>query len=129
MEEITSFIKRLISLPGLSGSEVPVRKVIVDKWRPLVDDLAVSKLGSLHAVKRANGKAKGRILLAAHMDAIGLMVTGITDGFLHITNMGGIDPRILPGQAVIVHGQKDMPGIAVLLPDRLLNNSQKDLSP
>ena len=130
MNDVSPFLKQLISLPGLSGYEGPVRELIADKWRPLVDELSVSKLGSLHGVRYASPKTNApSILFAAHMDAIGLMVTGITDGFLRVTRIGGIDPRILPGQPVQVHGRRDLPGIAVLWPDRLLNASHKSKPP
>ena len=54
--------------------------------------------------------ARRRILLAAHMDAIGLMVTGTSNGFLRVTEVGGLDARVLPGQAVTVHGREQMRG-------------------
>jgi endoglucanase len=54
------------------------------------------------------------------MDAIGLMVTGIVDGFLRITEIGGLDPRVLPGQLVNVHGRETLPGVIVLPADHLL---------
>ncbi len=121
MTDIKAFLKEIISLPGLSAYEGPVREVIARTWQPLVDDLSVSRLGSLHAVRRGSGvEPRPRIMLAAHMDAIGLMVTTITDGFLRITEVGGVDPRILPGQPVIVHGRRDLPGLVVQPADRLL---------
>ena len=130
MNEISPFLKQLISLPGLSANEGPVREVIAERWRPLVDELSVSKLGSLHALRFAKNKsAAPSVLFAAHMDAIGLIVTGSVDGFLRVTQIGGIDPRILPGQAVTVHGRRDLPGIAVLWPDRLVNASHKGNPP
>lgn len=115
MTEIKDFLKALLSLPGLSGFEEPARDVITETWRPLVDEISTSPLGSLHALKRGSGTSepRPRILLAAHMDAIGLMVTGIVDGWLRFTEIGGVDPRILPGQAVVVHGRRDLPGIVV----------------
>jgi tetrahedral aminopeptidase len=130
MENIASFLKELISLPGLSGYESPVRDVIAKRWRPLVDELSISKLGSLHGLKHAAGiKAQGSILLAAHMDAIGLMVSGYSDGLLRVTEIGGVDAHILPGQAVIVHGRHSLPGIAVLQHDRLLNEEHRKQAP
>jgi endoglucanase len=60
------------------------------------------------------------LLLAAHMDAIGLMVRSIVDGFLRVTGVGGLDPRVLPGQMVTVHGKKDLPGVIVQPPAFLL---------
>lgn len=112
MDPHKELLRKLISLPGLSGYEQPVRDAIADVWRPLVDELHTSPLGSLHALKRGSGDEPRRsILFMAHMDAIGLMVTRIVDGFLKIADTAGIDPRILPGQQVIVHGRRDIPGI------------------
>lgn len=121
MTEWIPFLKQLLSLPGLSGSEEPVRQVIEAAWRPLADEITVSNLGSLHALRRGNAPApRPRILLSAHMDSIGMMVTGIVDGLLRFTQVGGVDPRILPGQLVTVHGAEDLPGIVVQPLDRLL---------
>ncbi|MBU3982252.1 MAG: hypothetical protein KJ985_01940, partial [Proteobacteria bacterium] len=62
----------------LSGYEAPAREVIEAAWLPMVDEVSVSPLGSLHALRRGSGsEPRPSILLAAHMDAIGLMVTGI----------------------------------------------------
>jgi endoglucanase len=61
------------------------------------------------------------------MDAIGLMVTQIEEGFLRITSIGGVDPRILPGQAVVVHtSTDDLPGMIVMPPARLLPSGEGD---
>ena len=121
MEELAKFAKELISLPGLSAYEKPVRDVISSAWEPLVDELQISRLGSLHGLRR--GQAEGSrpaVMIAAHMDAIGLMVTGIVDGFLRVTEVGGLDPRILPSQPVIVHGRRDLDGVVIKPPDFLL---------
>ncbi|TLN25235.1 M42 family metallopeptidase [bacterium] len=121
MTDLSAFLKELISLPGLSGHEGPVREVIARTWQPLVDELSTSRLGSLHGLRRGSGsEPRPRILLSAHMDAIGLLVTQVTDGFLRFTQIGGVDPRILPGQQVIVHGRRDLPGVVVQPPERLL---------
>jgi endoglucanase len=122
MPDIKNFLKQLIDLPGLSGYESPVRDLIADAWRPLVDELAVSKLGSLHGIRRGNAPdPRPRILLAAHMDAIGLIVSRVTpQGFLYFTEVGGIDPRILVAQPVLVYGRQTLPGVIAQTPDRLL---------
>ena len=107
MNDLKPFLKSLLSAPGLSASETPVARLIADQWRPLVDEIQTSRLGSLHALKRgtAPSAAKKRpcIMLTAHMDAIGLMVTSLAGEFLHVTGIGGIDYRLLPGTPVIVH--------------------------
>lgn len=123
MTDIKDVLTQLITLPGLSGYEGPAREVIAAAWKPLVDELQVSKIGSLHGLLRGTGPdPRPRILLSAHMDAIGLMVTGIESGWLRFTQVGGVDPRILPGQEVTVHGRRDLPALVVqpaahLLPD------------
>ncbi len=72
----------------------------------------------MQALKRGSAPGENRpsILIATHMDAIGLMVTAIVDGFLRVTQVGGIDARILPGTPVTVHGVKDLPGVVVIPP-------------
>ena len=70
-------------------------------------------------------RPRPRILLSAHMDAIGLMVTGSSAGLLRFTQVGGVDPRILPGQVVTVHGRSDLAGIVVQPSDRLLPESSQ----
>lgn len=112
MTDTVAFLKNLISLPGLSGFEGPLRQVVRDAWQPLVDELDVSRLGSLQALRRGSAaQPRPSMLFAAHMDAIGMMVTGLVDGLLHITEIGGLDPRVLPGQLVTVHGRRPLSGV------------------
>ncbi len=115
MSDLLPFLKSLISLPGLSSQEEPVRRVIEETWLPLVDVQTVSRLGSLHALRRGTGsEPRPALLLAAHMDAIGLMVNGFADGLLRVVGIGGLDPRVLPGQRVIVHSREtDFLGVIV----------------
>lgn len=124
MTENATFLKSLISVAGLSGHEGPVLELIRDKWKPLVDELSVSRLGSLHGLKRGKGRARRpAVLVATHMDAIGLMVTAITDDVLHIHEVGGVDPRILPGTPVIVHGTRPLPGLVAMPPAKTVHES------
>jgi tetrahedral aminopeptidase len=131
MTETLPYLKSLISVSGLSGYEGSIRQMIEEAWRPLTHELSVSRLGSLHGLKRgqkiapddmatAPGIANPSILLAAHMDAIGLMVSSIVEGFLRLISVGGLDARVLPGQLVTVHGREDLPGVIVQPPAFLL---------
>lgn len=121
MSEIKAFLKELITAPGLSGYEKPVREMIERRWQPLVDACDISPLGSLHALRKGVAASpRPGVLIATHMDAIGLMVHSIDSGFLHISEIGGLDPRVLPGQAVIVHGRKELAGVIVQPPAHLL---------
>lgn len=122
MPEPQTFLKELITAPGLSGYENPVSKMISEKWKPLVDEITQSKVGSLHGLRKGTApEPRPSILVATHMDAIGMLVKGITsEGLLHFTDIGGVDPRILPGQPVTVHGREAMPAIVVQPSSRLL---------
>lgn len=121
MTEPILLLKALLSAPGISGYEEGVRTIIEQAWKPFTDELSISRLGSLHGLQKGNGpELRPSILLAAHMDAIGLMVSAILDGFLRISPIGGIDPRVLPGQMVTVHGRQELAGMIVQPPARLL---------
>lgn len=130
MTDITPFLKSLISVSGLSGYETPVADLIAEKWRPLVDEMSVSRVGSLHGLKKGKGEEpRPSLMIAAHMDAIGLRVTNIVDGFLRITNVGGIDVRVLPGAEVTVHASgsnEELPAVIVMPPARFLPESAGD---
>jgi endoglucanase len=128
MTDILPFFKSLLSIPGLSGYEAPAAHLIKAEWQPLVDDFSLSRLGSVHSFKRGTGEdPRPSVMLAAHMDAIGLMVAQVEDGFLHITSVGSVDLRILPGQAVVVHtATDDLPGVIVMPPAKLLPPGEGD---
>ena len=124
MNDFLPFLKKMISAPGLSGFEGPIREIIQEAWAPLTDELSVSRIGSLHGLKKGQeAEPRKRVLISTHMDAIGMMVTGIEEGLMRITQIGGIDHRILPGQPVIVHGREDLPGQVVQPPAHLLPES------
>lgn len=126
MSELSNFLKELICEPGLSGYEGPARAKISQRWQPLTDELHTSHLGSLHGLKRGHAaEPRPSILLATHMDAIGLMVTKIVAGFLHLSEIGGLDHRVLPGQLVNVHGRVTLPGVILQPPAHLLPTEAK----
>lgn len=129
MTDMLPFLKSLISVAGVSGYEAPVADLIKQKWTPLVDELTQSRLGSIHGLKTGTLKKSPRpsVMIAAHMDAIGLMVSRIVDGFLQVTNIGGIDPRVLPGTPVIVHASttgEDLYGVIAMPPADLLPDGE-----
>ena len=130
MTDTLPFLKSLISVSGLSGYEAPVANLIREKWTPLVDEISVSRVGSLHGLKRGKGKSpRPSLMIATHMDAIGMRVSKIVDGFLHITHVGGIDVRVLPGAEVTVHASgsdEELPAVIALPPARFLPESAGD---
>ncbi len=91
-------LKKVTQVFGVSGNEEDIREVITDEIRKYVDDIKVDAMGNLIAVKR--GKKK-KIMLAAHMDEIGVIATFIDDnGFIRFSNLGGVSPYTSLGQKV-----------------------------
>ena len=125
--DLLSHLKELSALPGLSGYEHSVRETIRAAWAPFVSETHIDQLGSLWATKAGSGKApRPKIMLAAHMDAIGLMVTQIVGDFLRVTEIGGLDARVLPGQLVCVHGKSELTGVLAAPPAFLLPKNIAD---
>lgn len=92
-------LKKLLMTFGPSGNEEKIRKVIKEEIQEFADEIKVDALGNLIAIKKGKGK---RIMVASHMDEIGIMVTNVDDdGFLRFTNIGGVSPFMSLGQKVI----------------------------
>ncbi len=124
---LADFLPELLRQPGLSGHEAPVRDFLAAHWKPLADELQVSPIGTLTALHRGTApEPRRRILFAAHMDTIGMMVSKVEGEFLHIAPIGGLDPRVLPGQQVTVFTEGGaLPGVLVATPDRLLPEAMR----
>jgi len=92
-----------------------------------VDEVEVDNLGNVHAIKRAKSNPEGKkVMVAAHMDEIGFMVTHIDDkGFLRFATLGGFDPKTLTAQRVIVHGKKDVIGVMGTKPIHVMSTEEK----
>ena len=121
MNEPLQLIKSLTIAPGVSGDESPVAGIIAREWTPLVDEITRSRLGSLHGLLRStsgDSKDPPSIMVMTHMDTIGLMVSHIKDGFLYVTNIGEVDPRVLPGTPVSIHasGRTKLDGVIAMPP-------------
>ncbi len=106
-----TMLKELADAAGVSGAEDEVRKLIWDAIKDHVSDLRVDAMGNILAVKKGTGQSDLRVLVAAHMDEVGFMITGIdSNGMLEIRAVGGIDNRILPAMRVRV-GKKKIAGV------------------
>ena len=104
-------LEKLSNACGVSGDEGPIRKLILEEIRPLVDDIQLDAVGNILAVKRGKGNNLPEVMLAAHMDEIGFMLTHDEGkGIFRFALVGGIDPRQLPGKQVWV-GMERLPGV------------------
>ena len=120
-----AFLEALVSTPGPSGFEVEVQKVCADYAAPYVDRVYKDVHGNQFHVK--NEKAELRIMLAGHIDEIGLMVNHIDDkGFIRFVTMGGFDAAILPGQRVVIQGARgEVPGAIGRKPIHLMDAKER----
>ena len=126
--EVKAFLKALSEASGVSGYEDDVRALVRETFEPLCDELRTDAMGNLIALKRgaANSSPRRRIMLAGHMDEIGLIVTRLDQSFLRFTQVGGFDVRTLMGQQVMVHGRRPLPGVIGCRPPHVLTAPERD---
>lgn len=121
-------LKTLSETNGISGYENNLADIVKEIFNPYSDRISRDSLGNLTATKWADIEQENTIdlMLAAHMDEIGLMVKSIDEeGFIRFTNIGGVDPRTLIAQEVIIHGEEETTGIIGAKPPHLLSNKEK----
>lgn len=103
-------LKKLVETPGVAGREEQIRTLIKSELASLVDSVQVDAIGNVIGLKR--GKGGKKVMVSAHMDEIGFIVSHIEDkGFLRLNPVGGFDPRTLVAQRVKVHGQQELTGV------------------
>lgn len=113
-------LNKLSNMRGISGFEYRINEEIAKLFKPLCDEVSIDTLGNVIAVKRCGRYNAKKILIEAHIDEIGLLVSGIEEnGFISFVNVGGVDPRTLPSAEVIVHGRRDVKGIIGAKPPHL----------
>ena len=109
--ELSKFLESLSNAEGISGYEYNLNDLIRTEFDKYTDETTIDNLGNIISLKKGKGETK--IMLAAHMDEIGLMVNYVEEnGLLRFTSVGGFDPRTIVGQEVIVHGKDRNESIA-----------------
>ncbi len=138
MFDVKAHLKKLVEAHAPSGHEAPLAAILRAEWEGLVDSFEQDKLGSLIGIKRAtvppadHARADGsarRIMLAAHMDEIGMMVRDVVDGFVYVHRISGVDNRVMLAQNVIVHGRRPISGVVTSKPVHLLPTAQRNRYP
>lgn len=119
-----SLLKKICLAPGAPGYEQKIRELVIKEVTPLVDEVTVDAMGSVIALKK--GKGDKRVMVAAHIDEIGFMVTHIDkNGFIRFDTLGGFDAKTLTSQRVIIHGKKDIIGVMGCKPVHLMKAEEK----
>ena len=118
--DIRKTLDTLCSMAGPSGFERAVAEQAVELMRPYVDEAAVDRFGNAIGVRLCGRPGAKKLLLDAHLDEIGLMVTGVEEGFLRFRTIGGVDPRMLPDRELTVMTQPPILGVVACLPPHVL---------
>ena len=122
-------LKELSRLNGVSGAEDPVRNFIQTQAQPYADSLRSDALGNLIVFKRGKKSTGNKLLLAAHMDEVGVIVTRITEeGFLKFDFVGGVDRRVAIGKPVVL-GENEIPGLIGLKAIHLVSRDEEEKVP
>lgn len=118
------FLREVTAIPGVTGCENRAAAYIAEAFRPLADEVTVTPLNCVVAHKKGPGP---KVLICAHLDEIGMMVSKIEkDGCLRMQSVGGVDPRILPGMRVRVYGKNGLfPGVVGATPPHLLKEADR----
>jgi len=121
-------LARLCALSAPSGFESPAADAAAELLCPLVDEVTVTRLGSVVGVRRCGKKNAHRLLLDAHLDEIGFIVTGHEEGFLRFAPLGGVDPRMLPDREVMLLTDPPITGVVACLPPHVQTADDMDKS-
>ncbi|HOV25405.1 MAG TPA: M42 family metallopeptidase [Pseudobacteroides sp.] len=114
-------LKELVSIPAVSGFESMSAEIIKGHMEGKCDEVSIDSFFNVIGVKRGIGESPKKIIITAHYDEIGFLVKSIDDnGFLKLTGMGGVDPKLLLAQEVVIHGKRDIEGVIGAKPPHLL---------
>jgi putative aminopeptidase FrvX len=128
MELNISLLAQICETPGTSGYEQRIRNLVLEQVRPLVDEVEVDNMGNVITLKKAANNPSGKkVMIAAHMDEIGFIVTHIDEqGFLRFHTLGGFDPKTLTAQRVLVHGHQDLIGVMGSKPIHVMSAEERN---
>ena len=118
----------LCALSGPSGFESGVAQAAAELLRPLTDEVYITRLGSVVGVRRCGRENVQRLLLDAHLDEIGFIVTGHEEGFLRFAPLGGVDPRMLPDREMVILTEPPIYGVVACLPPHVQSGEDMDKS-
>ena len=121
-------LKELCEAPGVPGCEDAIRKIVIRELKALCTSIKTDMLGNVIGFKRGSGPAKNRrrVMIAAHMDEIGFIVTHVDDnGFLRVDPVGGINPKTIIAQRVWVFGKKKLRGVIGSKPIHIMKEEER----
>lgn len=122
--DLKESIIELASIAGPSGSEGAVARRVSELLAPLVDEVRIDNLGNVIGYKSCGKKGAKRLLIDAHIDEVGLIVTGIEEGFLKFSTIGRVDPLMLPARQAKVLTDPPIYGVISSMPVHVLTPAE-----
>ena len=123
-------IVRLCRTLSVSGFETRAESEIKEMYGKSFDEISSDRVGSCVLIKRCGREDAPRILVDAHLDEVGMLVSDVLEGgFLRIVNIGGIDPAIMQACDVVVYGQETLRGVVISVPPHLRGDKGGKLPP
>lgn len=121
-------LKEICEISGVPGFERPIRELVIREIKAHVDEYSVDNMGNVIAIKRGSRNPEGKkVMVAAHMDEIGFLVSHIDDnGFIRFQTLGGFDPKTLTAQRVIIHGKEDIIGVMGSKPIHVMKQEERN---
>lgn len=114
---------------AVSGFEESFSLVLKELFKEQCDEVKIDKFFNVIGIKRGFGENRRKVMISAHYDEIGLLIKSIDDnGFIKFTNIGGIDPKVLLAQEVIIHGRKTVEGVIGAKPPHLMKTEETKVS-
>lgn len=119
-----ALLKNLCSINGISGDENDVAVAIINEIKDYASDITIDPLGNILVFKKGINRPKHKLLLSAHIDEVGFIVTDVTsDGYIHFDEVGGVDRRIVLGTNVLINNK--VRGVVNVKPIHLCSNDEK----
>ncbi|NLB29686.1 MAG: M42 family metallopeptidase, partial [Clostridiales bacterium] len=124
--DLRETLKTLSRADGPSGFETAVSEYAAELLRPYADEISTDPLGSVTAYRRCGRENAVKVMLDAHIDEVGFIVTGHEEGFLRFAPLGGIDTRILPGVTLKILADPPLYGVIDVVAPHLLRGDEAE---
>lgn len=122
--DLMPVLSRLTAASGVTGNEFAAGEAVADYFRQYTGDVWRDSLGNVFG---RIGEGKPTLLVMAHMDEVGMVVTKIEEnGMLRLKSVAGLDPRVLPGSEVLVYGTEPVPAVVGAIPPHLLGDERSE---
>ena len=125
MTELKKMLRELCSLATVSGHEKRGKSALAKIAEPFFDAHFEDSFGNLVFVKKSNVQNAPKLMIDAHFDEIGMLVSDVHEGgFLSVVQIGGLDTRVLPATEVTVYGKKEIYGVISCIPPHIKGHEE-----